>query len=1132
MKKLLYLLGFLPFFCVQAQFTDDFSDGDFSSNPVWAGDINKFEVNPAGELWLNAPAVADTAYLTTVSPVINQASWEFYVRLGFSPSTTNFARVYLVSNQSNLKQPVNGYYVLIGQVTSPVSSREISLYRQTGSTSTKIISGITGDFDGMDPLIARVRVTRDAVGNWELYYDKTGSNNFVSMGTAFDNTHTSSSYFGVRCRYTATRSNLFWFDDFVVTGAVVADTVAPVLTGVSVISPTQLRAQFSEPVETNSAADVQNYVINQGVGNPASAVMDPQDVSAVLLTLSSALPQGQVYQISVSGVKDLAGNTMTPATASFALFTPQPGDVVINEIFPDPTPPVGLPEFEYIELHNRTAFPIDLGNWTLTVGSNTRTLPAGLIIQPDSFLVLADPGGQGVFPSSIAIHYLSSWPAITNSGATLVLRDAGAQLMDEVTFTLSYYQDASKNGGGYSIERKTPGEFCGQDKNWSVSLDPSGGTPGRVNSVYASNVTDLLMEDAVAEGPTQILVTFNKDLDVSSIHATDFVIDNGIGNPLNATVIAPGQVRMVLDSVLNAGIIYNITLIDTVKACRGQAATLPQNLDFVFYIPSSFDVVIHEIMVDESPAVGLPQNEWIEIRNRRNFPIPMRNWTLEVGNSVITLPPGRLEPDSVLVLMRSTFVPEYPGIAVMSLNTFPTLPNSSGTISLRAPNGMLVHSLTYSDTWYGSNAKKEGGWSLEMRDPNNPCQGAENWSASVNPLGGTPGYANSIAGINPDTQKPLLLRGGLFLPDTAILYFDERLLPESLNVSDFNIYTQGLQPLDIRLIEPGISRVLLKLPVAPLAGELVPVWITGDVKDCAGNNAPADTVWIGIPETPEENDVIINEVLAAATGANIDFVEIYNRSNKVVDLMQLRLGGYDSLMQEVTSPRVINDWPLHLAPGEYLVLSTNQKTVKSNYNTIAPRNFWDMSSFPSLAKETGNVGLATVALQVIDALVYDKSFQFSLLNSIDNVSMERILQDGPTQDPRNWTSAAQQVGFATPGYRNSQYGKLAPMSGNFTLEPPIFSPDNDGYQDQLFVRYALPEAGFIGTVKVYDAAGREVKTLANNELLGIEGYWVWDGTITDGSKARVGVYAITFEIFAPDGRKDFFKKAVTVATKL
>lgn len=194
-----------------AQFTDNFSDGDFTANPSWAGTDAKFTVD-AGWLRLQAPAVADFAYLTTVSEAITSAMWEFSVQLNFNPSSSNFARVYLASSQPDLSGSLNGYFVLIGDTPD-----EVSLYRQTGTTRTKIIDGLDGRVNA-DPVLIRVRVTRDDLGNWELFSDAGVTGTFESEGTVNDISHPASAYFGVYCSYTSTRSSHFYFDDFIVTG--------------------------------------------------------------------------------------------------------------------------------------------------------------------------------------------------------------------------------------------------------------------------------------------------------------------------------------------------------------------------------------------------------------------------------------------------------------------------------------------------------------------------------------------------------------------------------------------------------------------------------------------------------------------------------------------------------------------------------------------------------------------------------------------------------------------------------------------------------------------------------------------------------------------------------------------------
>src|SRR6187401_2657704 len=126
---------------VFAQFADDFSDGDFASDPLWLGSDSKFVVDSA-RLRLKATPATDMAYLATASRSINDATWEFLVRLDFNPSASNFARIYLVSDQSDLSKSLNGYFVQLGNTTD-----DVSLYRQTGATITRIIDGVDGKTD-------------------------------------------------------------------------------------------------------------------------------------------------------------------------------------------------------------------------------------------------------------------------------------------------------------------------------------------------------------------------------------------------------------------------------------------------------------------------------------------------------------------------------------------------------------------------------------------------------------------------------------------------------------------------------------------------------------------------------------------------------------------------------------------------------------------------------------------------------------------------------------------------------------------------------------------------------------------------------------------------------------------------
>ena len=121
-------------------------------------------------------------------------------------------------------------------------------------------------------------------------------------------------------------------------------------------------------------------------------------------------------------------------------------------------------------------------------------------------------------------------------------------------------------------------------------------------------------------------------------------------------------------------------------------------------------------------------------------------------------------------------------------------------------------------------------------------------------------------------------------------------------------------------------------------------------------------------------------------------------------------------------------------------------------------------------------------------------------------------------------SSSETSGFATPGLRNSQYSEVIGDGSSITVDPEIFSPDNDGTNDVTNITYHFDEPGFTANVDVFDDRGRLITHLVKNQLLGTDGSWSWNGITDKNEKARIGIYIIYMEAFDLKGAVKKYKK--------
>jgi len=840
-----------------AQVSDNFNDGDFTQNPAWQGTNADFTVNASGELQLNSLAAA-TSYLSIPHLLanLNDKEWQIKVRQTFAPSSSNYGRVYLTSDNANLSLCQNGYYLQFGETGS---TDAIRLFNLTNGVSTQICAGVNGQISAS--CNASVKVKRSAAGVWSLYADLAGGSSYLLLATGNDASNLIGTHFGVLCTYTISNATKYYYDNIYI-GNEILDVTPPNLVSVTPISAVQIDVLFDESVTLATAQNIVNYSFNPSL-TLSNLTQDGVNTALVHGTLSTPLVNGTNYSATANGITDLSGNTSGATSANFQYLVSDSavkGDLIITEFFPDPSPVIGLPAVEFVEIYNASAGKIfNLSGYRITDGPSNGLITGGWIL-PGEYKVLTATANIPLFTNTTALG-VTSFPSLNNAGDTVLLKNPNNLPLDLVVYTDDWYKDAIKQDGGYSLELINPNDPCSDANNWIASNDASGGTPGLVNSVYD------------------------------------------------------------------------------------------------------------------------------------------------------------LTPDT-----------QAPSISLMVAS---------------APNYLQI-------------------WFNEGMD-----------SSSL---------VNALYQFSPALTPNMIYANGTFT-NTVILQFVENLAPSQ-------IYTLTLQ-------------------------NAADCWI----------NSQTLVGQFALTETPLAGEIIVNEILQNPYNGGQDWIELYNNSNKIFNLKNLQLANFDN--DTIANFKTVGT-NFILKPGAFAVLGKDSSFVKQNYPFHGVGTFV-YAELPSYNNDSGSVYLFNENHTLLDLVKYSNEWQFPLLDDVDGVSLERLDPNGLSSDGMNWHSAAEAVKFGTPGLKNSQYLPVT-VNGSFSLESDLFSPDMDGYLDVMQATYSMAQPSCLGTVSIFDERGRLIRTLFKNQLLGSTGNFSWNGVKDDQTKASIGVYVIVFEAFSLDGGLLFTgRKAVTLA---
>ncbi|WP_372755029.1 lamin tail domain-containing protein [Labilibaculum sp.] len=702
-------------------------------------------------------------------------------------------------------------------------------------------------------------------------------------------------------------------------------------------------------------------------------------------------------------------------------------------------------------------------------------------------------------------------------------------------WSISYNRLGSKEN--WTFLASIQSEPQGDDKEWFCALGFTFETASRAGNLWfddlkveAINTAPFLKSYEIVSADT-LLLEYSESLDfLKSSLLKNFNLERTDGE-VYSMQIASGEdnkdLVLVLDEELTTGdyLLELLNITDTKGAVQDQ-----ESITFGYFAEAKVnDVVINEIMADEDPSAGLPKYEYIELYNTSEFPISVEDWILKVSEKERVLSLDTIAAYGYLILCSNAAAVELSEYgSVLAMNSFPALSNSGDSIEIQSKEKLRIDQITYNDSWYQNDDKSNGGWSIERIDPENTAWQEMNWKASVDELGGTPGALNSIDSENSDNIAPVLLTCSFVAENCIQLVFNEAMASDGIfDLNNYQLTPELVKPVRINQIDEIGKEFQMYFQNDLIVNSQYKLLVSSEVKDLAENSLEITEYSFWVPGIIASGDLIVNEVLFNPYPNGVDFVEIVNISDKVLDISQLKIATRDE-SYKLTDEIFLSE--RFLSNMEYLLVTEDSLNIQENYFTSNPDAFIQVKSMPSFADDEGRVVLVSND-EIIDDFSYSEEMHFQLLTDKEGVSLERINPLGETNSDSNWQSAAQTVGFGTPGLQNSVFSDLDVVESEVSLSPKLFSPDNDGIDDRLQINFNLQKDGFLTNVRIYNSIGIEIRRLANNLNLAKEDSLFWDGLTSNQERASIGVYIVYIELFSPEGEVQNYKKTCVLGGK-
>ncbi len=547
-------LALLWAFNVSAQLDINFDSGQFTDTK-WVGDISHFKINALGQLQLNAQQPGESALFTKFKVPKDSIVINLYFKLQFAPSNDNNAKIYLFTDNID-QSSANSYYIKIGESGS---NDAIQFWKTENGTSTLLGSGKMGGV-ASDPADARLKIVLTPDGFWLVSTDYLGNNVFEDDIEFFDVPILlqDSMYFGISCKYTATRVDKFYFDDILIKKWE-RDTIAPKIKEVKVINPTALQVIFSEPLDSVSAKNRSNFslVYNgamQQAEMPGKVTLNTALPDQLVLTFNKELLSGIDYTLLVYDVKDKSGNKSNTSVDFIYAVTPESGDLILTEVLTDPY----LGGDDFIEIYNASSKYLKLDGLIVKNRdkNESKSITTNFILLPSEYVALSrniDFLIQTYKPVSTANFVAAVLPSLNVSSANITLislKDNVEMVLDSFDYDQSFHFDLIDETKGISLERISLKSPANDPGNWhSASAQVLYATPGFRNSNFTNtgsvvgknglfpdkktfspdndNLDDFLLLNYILEKPGYLATV--KIFDAEGFPVTDLVNNQLLG---------------------------------------------------------------------------------------------------------------------------------------------------------------------------------------------------------------------------------------------------------------------------------------------------------------------------------------------------------------------------------------------------------------------------------------------------------------------------------------------------------------------------------------------------------------------------------------------------------------------------